>query len=80
MEKNNIPEGFTLSMALMDALPVIFFGGTLFATYGIFPDPLYLCGALLIWIAGVLNDPEQTDALPDAGWFSPDNPVVCSAP
>lgn len=26
------------------------------------------------------HDPEQTDALPDAGWFSPDNPVVCSAP
>ena len=29
MEKNEIPQGFTLSLALMDALPVLFFGGSL---------------------------------------------------
>ncbi len=55
MEKNEIPQGFTLSLALMDALPVLFFGGSLGVCASMFDSTLFLIGAVLIFLAGAMK-------------------------
>ncbi|MEE8675028.1 hypothetical protein [Tractidigestivibacter scatoligenes] len=51
----SVPEGFTLSMALMDCLPVAFFcvGAGVLATR--FESPLFRVGVVLIVLAGALK-------------------------
>lgn len=51
----SVPEGFTLSMALMDCLPVAFFcvGAGVLATR--FDSPLFRVGVVLVVLAGVLK-------------------------
>ena len=52
MTKNTIPENFTLSLALVDALPVLFFGGSMILIGLLFGSPLFLIGAALCFWAG----------------------------
>ena len=52
MTKDTIPENFTLSLALVDALPVLFFGGSMILTGLLFGKPLFLFGAALCFWAG----------------------------
>ena len=52
MTKNTIPENFTLSLAFVDALPVLFFGGSMILIGLLFGRPLFLTGAALCFWAG----------------------------
>ena len=52
MTKDTIPEDFTLSLALVDALPVLFFGGSMILIGLLFGSPLFLIGAALCFWAG----------------------------
>ncbi len=45
-------EGFTLSLALVDAIPVVFFGASMLLVAGRFGHPLFLLGAALSTLAG----------------------------
>jgi len=51
MEKKEY-EGFTLSLALVDALPVLFFGASCIMIGLIFKSPLFIIGACLSFIGG----------------------------
>ena len=53
MTRDIIPEDFTLSLALIDALPVLFFGGSIILIGLMFRKVLFLIGALLCFWAGV---------------------------
>ena len=55
MEKKNKYEGFTLSLALVDALPVLLFGGSSILIGLIFKSPLFLVGACLVFLGGFLK-------------------------
>ena len=55
MTKDTIPENFTLSLALVDALPVLFFGGSMILIGLLFGNPLFLIGATLCFWAGAAN-------------------------
>ena len=50
--KDTVPEDFTLSLALVDALPVLFFGGSMILTALLFKSRLFLTGAFLCFWAG----------------------------
>lgn len=52
MTKNTVPENFTLSLAIIDALPVLFFGGSIILIGLIFSRVLFLVGAMLCFWAG----------------------------
>ena len=52
MTKDIVPEGFTLSLALVDALPVLFFGGSMILVGILFESTLFSLGALLCLWAG----------------------------
>lgn len=52
MTKNTIPENFTLSLAFVDALPVLFFGSSTILIGLLFGSPLFLTGAALCFWAG----------------------------
>ena len=52
MTKDTIPENFTLLLALVDALPVLFFGGSMILIGLLFGSPLFLIGAALCFWAG----------------------------
>ena len=52
MTKDTIPEDFTLSLAFVDALPVLFFGGSMILTGLLFGNPMFLIGAALCFWAG----------------------------
>lgn len=54
-KKNEIPEGFTLSMAFMDCLPVLFFSIGIGAVSVRFPSMLFRVGAFLVILAGGLK-------------------------
>ncbi len=45
-------EGFTLTLALVDAVPVLLFGGSMLLVASRFPHPLFLVGAALSTLAG----------------------------
>ena len=53
--KDSVPKGFTLSMALMDSLPVLFFtiSAILIALH--FPSLLFLIGIFFVILAGLLK-------------------------
>ncbi|MDO4803490.1 MAG: hypothetical protein Q4A32_01555 [Lachnospiraceae bacterium] len=52
MTKDIIPEGFTLGLAFVDALPVIFFAGSMFLIGKGFSSTLFMIGALLCLAGG----------------------------
>lgn len=52
MTKDTVPEGFTLMLALTDALPVLFFCAGMMVISRFFSGRLFLLGALLCFIAG----------------------------
>ena len=52
MTKDTVPEKFTLSLAIVDALPVLFFGGSMILIGLLFRSPLFLIGAALCFWAG----------------------------
>lgn len=52
MTKDTVPEGFTMKLALVDALPVLFFGGSMVVVSLLFSSRLFLAGALLCLFAG----------------------------
>lgn len=52
MTRETIPEGFTLSLALVDALPVLFFCASMMVLGRLFSSPLFLVGAALCSLAG----------------------------
>ncbi len=56
MQNNtNIPEGFSLSMALADCIPVLFFSiGSAVLAYR-FPSPLFRFGTVLVILAGSMK-------------------------
>ena len=45
-------EGFTLGLALVDAIPVLSFGISMVIIAGRFPSPLFMIGAVLSVVAG----------------------------
>jgi len=45
-------EGFTIALALVDAIPVLSFGISMVIIAGRFPSPLFLIGAVLSVLAG----------------------------
>jgi hypothetical protein len=52
---DSVPEGFTLSMALMDCLPVAFFGVGAGVLATRFDSALFRVGVVLVVLAGVLK-------------------------
>lgn len=52
MTRDITPEDFTLSLALIDALPVLFFGGSIILIGLMFKNALFLIGALLCFWTG----------------------------
>ena len=52
MTKDTVPEDFTLSLALVDALPVLFFGGSMILLGVLFGSVLFMLGAILCFWAG----------------------------
>ena len=52
MTKDTVPQDFTLSLAIIDALPVLFFGGSIILIGVIFRRVLFLAGAMLCFWAG----------------------------
>lgn len=52
MTKDVVPEGFTLRLAMVDALPVVFFCASMIVISRFFSGRLFLLGALLCFIAG----------------------------
>lgn len=55
MNQKNKYEGFTLSLALVDALPVLLFGGSSILIGLIFKSPLFIVGACLVFLGGFLK-------------------------
>jgi len=55
MEENKKYEGFSLAMALVDALPVIFFGVSSVIIGLMFKSTLFIIGAVLVFLAGFLK-------------------------
>lgn len=60
MTKDTIPEDFTLTLALADAVPVLFFSATMLLVGLLFRSPLFLIGAGLVLFAGAANWLEQS--------------------
>ena len=52
MTKDVVPEGFTMKLALIDAIPVLFFGASMVVISVLFKSGLFLFGALLCLFAG----------------------------
>ena len=52
MTKDIIPDDFTLSLALVDAIPVLFFGASMIVLSRLLHNTLFLIGALLVLFAG----------------------------
>lgn len=51
-EQNDIPEGFTLSLAVVDALPVILFCLSAIVLGGKLASPVFVAGAVVAFAAG----------------------------
>lgn len=50
--KDSVPEDFSLSLALVDAFPVLFFGGSIILISLLFHNMLFFTGAVLCFWAG----------------------------
>ncbi|MCR4674024.1 MAG: hypothetical protein K5675_03360 [Lachnospiraceae bacterium] len=53
MNKNTIPENFTLSLVLADAIPVIFFSLNMIILGSRFESPLFIFGSILCFLGGL---------------------------
>lgn len=53
MDKNTVPENFTLSMVIVDAFPVIFFSLTAILIGIMLKNPVFIIGAVLAAFAGL---------------------------
>lgn len=52
MTKDTVPEDFTLPLAIVDAVPVLLFGGSVILIGLLFKSALFLMGALICFWAG----------------------------
>lgn len=52
-DRNTVPKDFTLSLVLVDAIPVVFFGASAVVISLLFQSKLFLLGALLCLFAGL---------------------------
>lgn len=52
MNKNTIPENFTLPLVLVDTIPVIFFTVNMILLGQMFESPLFILGSLLCFLGG----------------------------
>lgn len=52
---NNSYDGFTISLALVDAIPVLLFGGSSILIGLLFRSPLFITGAVLCFFAGLFK-------------------------
>lgn len=55
MTKDTIPENFTVSMAAVDMIPVVFFGLSAIKVGSLFNSPLFVAGAVLCLASGLLK-------------------------
>lgn len=53
--KDTIPEGFSVTLALVDLIPVVFFGLSALRLGGLLSSPLFMLGAALCLISGVVK-------------------------
>lgn len=53
--KDTVPQGFTLGLALVDAIPVVFFGINCALIGTLFGSPLFIIGALLCLFGGAVK-------------------------
>ena len=52
MTKDTVPQDFTLSLAVVDAVPVLFFGASMIVAGVLFKSVLFITGAALCLFAG----------------------------
>ena len=55
MTKDTVPEGFSVSMALVDLLPVVFFGLSAMTAGTLFRSTLFVAGAFICLLSGVVK-------------------------
>lgn len=55
MTKDTVPEGFSVVMALVDLLPVVFFGLSAVRVGRLFQSALFVTGALICLLSGVVK-------------------------
>lgn len=55
MTKETIPEGFSVPMALVDLIPVVFFGLSAIKVGSLFHSTLFMAGATICLLSGVVK-------------------------
>lgn len=55
MTKDTIPEGFSVSMAIVDLIPVVFFGFSAIRIGSLFESTLFVAGSLICLVSGVVK-------------------------
>ena len=55
MTKDTIPEGFSVPMVLVDLIPVVFFGLSAVKAGSLFHSTLYMAGAVICLLSGVVK-------------------------
>ena len=55
MTKDTVPEGFSVVMALVDLIPVVFFGLSAVRVGRLFQGALFVTGALICLLSGVVK-------------------------
>ena len=55
MTRDTVPEGFSVPLALVDMLPVVFFGLSAIRLGGLFDSGIFVAGALICLISGVVK-------------------------
>lgn len=55
MTKDTVPEGFSVAMALVDLIPVVFFGLSAVRVGRLFHSALFVAGAIICLLSGVVK-------------------------
>lgn len=55
MTKDTIPEGFSVPMAIVDLIPVVFFGFSAIRIGSLFESTLFVAGSLICLVSGVVK-------------------------
>lgn len=55
INKDTVPENFTVSLALIDAIPVLFFGASMMVISFMFDSLLFLIGAVVCTVSGAIK-------------------------
>ena len=55
MNKNIVPDNFTMSMVIVDSFPVIFFSGTAILVGVLLKNPVFIIGAIISALSGILK-------------------------